>query len=289
MPTATDVLGIFFSSHAREYPKITKIITNNAIQSMISFIMSKSGSNPEKPMSIYNENVQTKQGYIISLDRIESQTNGVYITFILFVKTNFRENMTEQNPGMYLDISFYCNSDNEWEWNMGLTKEAFSRKHGGSSKTQYDSIKKDANLTSLTDEGILHTFDLGLSVLSGTIVFHNNSHSCLKLFVLVVYKGAHHFWKYLLSEHKRSEELFDSTGTGFRVIHPKIKLDFSSNSNMGSFVSACKRVILNHIMSDVTKRNKTERIGLECLKQPKTLTKGKKFFLVGSLSLDNQK
>jgi hypothetical protein len=178
--TATKVLGIFSSIHAREYPKITKIITNNAIQSMISFIMSKRGSNPEIPLSIYSEDKQTKQGYIISLERIESQRNGVCITFMLFVKTQYREKQTEQNPGIYLDFSFYCNSDHEWDWNMGITKAAFSRQHGGSSNTQNDSIKLDANLTRLTDEGILHTFDLGLSFLTGTIVFHNNSHSCLK-------------------------------------------------------------------------------------------------------------
>jgi len=94
----------------------------------------------------------------------------------------------------------------------------------------------------------------------------------------------------LNSDNKRCEELFDSTGTGLSVIQPSIKLDFSDS---GSFVSACKQVMLNHIMSDVTTRNKTERIGLECLKQPKTQpktqTKATKFFLVGSLSLDNQK
>jgi hypothetical protein len=74
------------------------------------------------------------------------------------------------------------------------------------------------------------------------------------------------------------KDLFDSTGTGLRVIHPRIKLDFSDK---GSFVSACKRVMFSHL----TKRKKPERIGLECLKQPKP-TKATK--LVGSLSLVDQ-
>ena len=61
------------------------------------------------------------------------------------------------------------------------TRDDFIRKYGGSSNTHYDSIEKDPNLKTLTDEGILHTFDLVLSVLSGTIVFHNYFDSRLKL------------------------------------------------------------------------------------------------------------
>jgi hypothetical protein len=140
--------------------------------------MSKRGSNPTIPLSI------PKQGYTIRLERIESKLYGVYITFMLVVKTQSREKSTEQNPGINLDFSFYFNGDNKWDWNAGLTKEAFSRQYG-CSNIQYDSIKQDAYLKRLTDEGILHTFDIGLSVLSGIIVFHNNSHSCLKLFVFV--------------------------------------------------------------------------------------------------------
>jgi len=149
--------------------------------------MSKPGSTPSKQLlQIEFVNPQTKQGYRISLDRIKRQANGVLlITFTLFVKSEFIEKPTTTNSGKSLDFSFYCNSDNEWDWNMGITTEAFSRQHGGSSNTQYDSIKKDANLTRLTDEGILHTFDLSLNVLSGTIVFHNNSHFCLLNFCLL--------------------------------------------------------------------------------------------------------
>ena len=93
------------------------------------------------------------------------------------MKTNFREEPTLENPGKNLDFSFYCSSNNEWDWNMGITKDAFSSKYGGSSNKQYDSIQKDPNLTLLTDQGILDTFDLVLSVLSGTIVFRNYFHS----------------------------------------------------------------------------------------------------------------
>ena len=97
------------------------------------------------------------------------------------MKTNFREEPTLENPGKNLDFSFYCSNNLEWDWNMGITKGSFSRAYGGSSNTQYDSIKKDPNLTLLTDQGILDTFDLVLSVLSGTIVFHNYFDSRLKL------------------------------------------------------------------------------------------------------------
>jgi hypothetical protein len=199
-PTATEVLGVFFSIHAREYPNVAKIISDKAIQSMILFVMSKPGSSLSKPVPIESVNNQTNQGYRISLDRIESQTNGILITFILYVKTNFGENRTQENPGKHLDFSFYCNMDNEWDWNMGMTKEAFSSQYGGSSNTQYESIQQDPNLKLLTDEGILHTFDVGLSVLSGTIVFHNNTHSCLNFFLL----------KWLLYQRRTSFlEIFD--------------------------------------------------------------------------------
>ena len=182
-PTATEVLGIFFNNHARDYPSMVKIISHDVIQPMVSYIMSKPGMNRSKPrQSSEFCNAQTKQGYRISLERIEtSKADVITISFLLFVKTNFREEPTLENPGKNLDFSFYCSSNLEWDWNMGITKGSFRRQYGGSSNTQYDSIKKDPNLTLLTDQGILDTFDLVLSVLSGTIVFHNYFDSRLKL------------------------------------------------------------------------------------------------------------
>jgi hypothetical protein len=180
-PTATEVLGIFFGVHARQYPIVAKIIFNKAIQSMISFIMSKPGSNSSTPRSIEFCNT-SNQGYRISLEGIDKSKTGVItMSFLLFVKTNYREKPTLENPGKYLDFSFYCSSNLEWDWNMGITRDDVIRKYGGSSNTHYDSIEKDPNLKTLTDEGILHTFDLVLSVLSGTIVFHNYFDSSLKL------------------------------------------------------------------------------------------------------------
>jgi hypothetical protein len=183
-PTATEVLRIFCGIHARQYPIVEKIIVNEAIQSMILYIMSKPGSNSSRtPQSIeYCNSLTTKQGYRISLEGIEKSKAGVItMSFLLFVKTNFREKSTLENPGKYLDFSFYCSSNLEWDWNMGITRDSVSRKYGGSSNKHYDSIMEDQNLKILTDQGILNTFDLVLTVLSGTIVFHNYSHSCLKL------------------------------------------------------------------------------------------------------------
>ena len=181
-PTATEALGIFFNNHARDYPSMVKIILNDVIQSMVSYIMSKPGINRSEPRQSIEFCNATNQGYRISLERIEtSKADVITISFLLFVKTNFRENPTLENPGKFLDFSFYCSNNLEWDWNMGITREAVRLKYGGSSNTQYDSIKKDPNLTLLTDQGILDTFDLVLSVLSGTIVFHNYFDSRLKL------------------------------------------------------------------------------------------------------------
>ena len=134
-PTATELMGIFSGIHARQYPIVEKIIVNEAIiQSMILYIMSKPGSNRSKPrQTIEFCNAQTKQGYRISLEGIEESPQGgvITISFLLFVKTNFREKPTLENPGKHLDFSFYCNSSLEWDWNMGITKDDFSKKYGG--------------------------------------------------------------------------------------------------------------------------------------------------------------